>query len=72
MEMKITQLSLRQTQRYPWTHRVDFSMTNTNRYFQIDEWIYAEQVPGIWANFAFYTTDVWATLIALKWTDEGK
>ena len=66
--MNITQVIPRSTDRHPWTHRIDFSMTNTNRYFQIDEWIYAEKIPGVWANFAFYTTGKYATLIALKWS----
>lgn len=61
--MKISILAYQSTPRYPWTHRIEF----TEELDSCANYIALNEIPGIWANSAFYTTCDAATHLAMKW-----
>ena len=67
MNLKITQIGLRETQQYPWTHRVEVS---DNILADVYYWeMTCVKVPGIWVGSnAFYTNSKGADFMALKWS----
>ena len=65
--MNIKQIIPRSTERYPWTHRVEFD-ENLGDNWPVYEWTENEGIPGVWAGGNFYTVGKYATLIALKWS----
>lgn len=65
--MKITQIHAVPTNKYPWTHRVGLEMNV--HYEVIKEWCEKNNIPGVAAMGAFYTTKEGATILALRWQE---
>jgi hypothetical protein len=61
--MKVTQIIAKSSERYPWTHRIEFDKDT----FPVYNWTSNEDIPGLWINEAFYTTAKYVTIISLKW-----
>lgn len=64
--MKVTQVIPFVTERYPWTHRVGFE--DPAGEYPVYKWTEEMDIPGLWVNGAFYTTEKYVTIIALKWS----
>lgn len=64
--MKVTQVIPFVTERYPWTHRVGFE--DPAGQYPVYRWTEDRNIPGIWVSGAFYTTEKYVTIIALRWS----
>lgn len=69
MEVKQVQHESLTTPRYPWTHRIGFDDMDNGILRLVDEWTVANEIPGIWAVNAFYTTGKYATMIMIMWSE---
>ena len=71
MTVSIQQVELRASERYPWTHRVDFD-GDTVAYDQLEIWVQQQDLPGVLMDLrqgaAFYTNKQAATVCALRWS----
>lgn len=69
MAMKVHQLSLQPSERYPWTYRIEFGDTKLGVLWgDIQPWTQRLEVPGVWAGSTFYTNDQGMNIVALKWS----
>jgi hypothetical protein len=67
MAVKITQINLRETAQYPWTHRVDIDKDIIEDVYNWE--LGCTTIPGIWVgDNVFYTNSKGATYMALRWS----
>jgi hypothetical protein len=68
VEVKQVQHESLTTPRYPWTHRIGFDDVERHNALPVLQWTEVNNIPGIWAGNAFYTTGKYATMIMIKWS----
>jgi hypothetical protein len=64
--MNVQQIVVRASNRYPWTHRIGFD--DADRARSIFEWTESNNISGLWANNAFYTSKEAVSLMLLAWS----
>jgi hypothetical protein len=67
--MRVERISSQPTERYPWTHRLDFGDTKLGILWgDIQSWSQQMEIPGVWVLNDFYTNQQGATMMVLKWS----
>ena len=66
--MRVERISSQPTERYPWTHRLDFGDIKMDIVCgDIQSWSQQMEISGVWILNDFYTNQQGATMMVLRW-----
>lgn len=76
MKITVTQLELKTSERYPYTHRVEFDSSNQNEYELVQDWIKEKEIKccvmptfetGWTKKLCVYVDEQDAIRLSLRW-----